>query len=156
MLLRRSGGKYHNTVKPAGSARKGEFDLKSVERSRSWLFDRALPYWSARAEDRAHGGTVQELALDGGPSDPGFKRVRVLCRQVYVWSHASLLGWKPGRDLAETYGHILMRTCRQGPGLGWARLLRPDNTILDPRPDLYDTAFAVFGRSWLHRATRSS
>jgi N-acylglucosamine 2-epimerase/mannose-6-phosphate isomerase len=124
-----------------------------LSRARTWLFETALPFWAERATDHRHGGTVEELALSGGPSDPGFKRVRVPARQVYVWSHAALMGWEPARELAEAHGEVFIRTCWQGLDRGWARRLRSDNRILDGRPDLYDTAFAVFALSWLYRVT---
>ena len=122
-------------------------------RVKDWMFNHALPFWAQHSIDRANGGALEELALDYGPSDPGFKRVRVTCRQVYVWSHASLLGWGLGLDLARSQYEVLVKSAWQGADKGWARLLNSDNTIKDAKPDLYDTAFCLFAAGWYYRAS---
>lgn len=107
-----------------------------IKRLRSWMFDHALPLWAERGWDHAHGGPVEELSLHGGLSDPGFKRVRVFCRQVYVFSHAYLLGWQPGITHAKNMYEAMVAHCWEGPDLGWAKLLTSDNQVLDPTTDL--------------------
>ena len=123
-------------------------------RIKNWMFNHALPFWAQHGVDRLHGGALEELALDYGPSDPGFKRVRVTCRQVYVWSHASLLGWEPGLDLARSHYEVLVKSAWQGNDQGWARMLNSDNTVKDANPDLYDTAFCLFAAGWYYRASK--
>lgn len=119
----------------------------------NWLFNHALPAWAVRARDTEFGGTREELALDGGLSDPGFKRVRVPARQVYVYSHASLMGWAPGLDAAQQQFDVLVKSAWLGPNVGWAKRLNSDNSINDPTIDLYDNAFALFGLAWYFRAS---
>jgi mannose/cellobiose epimerase-like protein (N-acyl-D-glucosamine 2-epimerase family) len=101
------------------------------KRINDWLFNHALPFWAANGVDEQFGGAVEELSLDVGPSDPGFKRVRVTCRQIYVWSNAYVLGWKPGLELAKAHYEVLAKSAWQGRDKGWARLLNNDNNILD-------------------------
>lgn len=127
-----------------------------VERLRTWMFEQALPLWAERGWDKVHGGPVEELALDGGLSDPGFKRVRVFFRQVYVFSHAYLLGWQPGLDHAKAMYQAMVAHCWQGPDLGWAKTLTSDNRILDPTTDLYDNAFGLFALGWFQRVAPSA
>lgn len=130
----------------------GQTDMeREVERIRTWMFEYALPLWAERGWDSAHGGPVEELALDGGESDPGFKRVRVFCRQVYVFAHAYLLRWEPGMVHAKNMYQAMVAHCWQGPDLGWAKLVTSDNQILDPTTDLYDNAFALFSLGWFYR-----
>jgi N-acylglucosamine 2-epimerase/mannose-6-phosphate isomerase len=117
------------------------------------MFDHALPLWAERGWDHVHGGPVEELALDGGLSDPGFKRVRVFCRQVYVFSHAYLMGWQPGITHARKMYEAMVAHCWQGPDLGWAKRVTSDNQILDPTTDLYDNAFALFSLGWFYRVS---
>jgi N-acylglucosamine 2-epimerase/mannose-6-phosphate isomerase len=119
---------------------------------RRWMFEAALPLWSDRGVDRAHGGFVEALDFDGNDAGLAYKRTRVACRQIYVFSHASLLGWSKGRELADAgMDYLLSRAFI--PGKGFARRLTRNGEILDPTLDLYDNAFALFAFGWRLRAT---
>jgi N-acylglucosamine 2-epimerase/mannose-6-phosphate isomerase len=122
-----------------------------AEDLRSWMFAAALPLWSDRGIDHAHGGYVEQLDLAGRPGGE-VKRVRVVCRQIYVFSHASVLGWAEGDRLAERGYAYLTRHAALGGG-AWARRLDPLGTIIDATPDLYDLAFVLFALGWRHRAS---
>jgi mannose/cellobiose epimerase-like protein (N-acyl-D-glucosamine 2-epimerase family) len=124
-----------------------------VARLKTWMFDQALPLWAKLSTDHQHGGCVEQLALDGGPSDAGFKRVRVPARQIYVYSHAALLGWEPGLERARAMYESFVQTAYLGDGIGWAKLLTSDNRVLDDTIDLYDNAFALFALGWYYRAS---
>lgn len=124
-----------------------------IARIKTWMFDQALPLWAQLGADHQHGGCVEQLALDGGPSDAGFKRVRVPARQIYVYSHAYLLGWEPGLQLACGLYENFVQTAYLGDGVGWAKLLTSDNRVLDDTIDLYDNAFALFALGWYYRAS---
>jgi mannose/cellobiose epimerase-like protein (N-acyl-D-glucosamine 2-epimerase family) len=125
--------------------------IVDTARIRYWLFHQALPFWAEHGLDHKYGGPVEEVALDGTPSDPGFKRVRVFCRQVYVFSHAALLGWEPGQVHARAMFDAMVQFAWQGPEKGWAKTLRHDNSVLDATTDLYDNAFALFSIGWYYR-----
>jgi len=118
----------------------------------AWLFDQALPLWAQVGVDRQDGGFVEALTLSGQDAGVDFKRTRVTCRQIYVFSHAAVLGWKPGFELAE-HGVEFLRRSWLGAGLGWPRSVTRAGEILDPTPDLYDIAFVLFALGWYVRAT---
>jgi N-acylglucosamine 2-epimerase/mannose-6-phosphate isomerase len=120
---------------------------------RSWMFDAALPFWGDAGVDRRRGGFFEELDLDGRPTAVAFKRTRATCRQVYVFSHASLLGWTPGAALASMGYAYLTEKAWLGPDKGWARRLTADGAVLDPTPDLYDLAFVLFALAWRFKAS---
>jgi N-acylglucosamine 2-epimerase/mannose-6-phosphate isomerase len=120
----------------------------------AWMFDDALPFWAAHGIDQAHGGYVEQLTLAGRDAGIAFKRTRVACRQVYVFSHASLLGWSAGNTLAEPGIAFLLERAWQGPDNGFARTTTRGGAVLDPAPDLYDLAFVLFAFAWRHRAMR--
>lgn len=124
-----------------------------IARLKTWMFDQALPIWAELSADHAHGGCVEQLALDGGSSDGGFKRVRVPARQIYVYSHAYILGWEPGLAHARHIYDSFIETAYLGDGIGWAKLLTSDNAVLDDTIDLYDNAFALFALGWFYRAS---
>lgn len=130
----------------------------AVSRVRRWLIDDALPTWAQRGLDRDYGGSFESLSLpDAQPAEAGFKRLRVVARQLYVFSHAEVLGW-PGtttigaRAAADLLFDFLQRAW-QGPALGWPRRLTQEGAPLDQTPDLYDHAFVLFALAWRHRAT---
>jgi mannose/cellobiose epimerase-like protein (N-acyl-D-glucosamine 2-epimerase family) len=120
---------------------------------RGWTFGDALPFWAEHGVDRAHGGFLEDLTLDGAPGPSAFKRVRVLCRQIYVFSHAALLGWSDGERLSRLgYEYLVARASL--PGGGWARQLSRSGEVSDARPDLYDCAFVLFALAWRYRLSR--
>lgn len=121
---------------------------------RAWMFEAALPLWASVGVDHQRGGFVEELTLDGKPADTPYKRTRVACRQVYVFSHAALLGWKEGEAVAAMGADYLANKAFLGFDKGWARRLTPDGAILDATPDLYDIAFVLFAFAWRYRQSR--
>ncbi len=110
---------------------------------RDWIFGLALPLW------RHHPG-CESLGLDGRPREPGFRRMRVQARQLYVFSEAARRGVAGAEAVARGI-HRFMSARGARPDGGWARRLRPDGTVLDPACDLYDLAFVLFGLAHLDR-----
>lgn len=119
---------------------------------RDWIFRDALPLWAANGIDREHGGFLEELSPDGGVTACDFKRVRVQCRQIYAFSHASVLGWAPGAALSKLGYDYLVAHARQPDG-SWAKTLSRDGRVTDPTPDLYGLAFVIFAMAWRYRAS---
>jgi N-acylglucosamine 2-epimerase/mannose-6-phosphate isomerase len=121
--------------------------------ARRWLFDDALPFWAEHGVDRVNGGYVEHLKLDGTNPGVDFKRVRVIGRQIYAFSHAALLGWSDGLALARHGYDFLTVHAWLGPQGGWARQLDCKGAIKDPTPDLYDLAFVLFALGWFYRVS---
>lgn len=120
---------------------------------RKWLFDTALPLWADAGIDRRNGGVHEALNHDGSPADNGYKRLRVLARQIYCFSHARFLGWQGGPpDLLEHCFKTLVETGWHEDG-GWIHLWNPDGTVKDPQRDTYDQCFVLLALAWLWRAT---
>ncbi len=120
---------------------------------RDWTFGAALPLWAEAGLDRARGGYHEELTLSGAPAGAAFKRTRVACRQLYVFSHAVTLGWQAGAAAADHGYDFLVRHARLEARGAWARRLDPDGRVIDPTPDLYDLAFVMFALAWRYRAS---
>jgi N-acylglucosamine 2-epimerase/mannose-6-phosphate isomerase len=126
-----------------------------ASRVHDWMFKDALPFWAERGLDKIHGGSVESFAMDGvTPAQVGYKRTRVACRQLYVFSHAEALGWGGARAAADhVYDHLIARFW-QGPEKGWLRRVTTEGAPLDPTPDLYDYAFALFALAWRYKITK--
>lgn len=127
--------------------------VADAERIRGWMFDTALPFWAERGIDRVHGGYVERLTLDGQDLGAAFKRTRVACRQVYVFSHGHELGWNRGRELASPGIDYLIKRAWQGEEKGFARSLTRAGDVLDSTADLYDHAFVLFAFAWHYRVS---
>ncbi len=121
-----------------------------------WMFNSALPWWAANGLDRANGGYFEQMTLDGRDAAVPFKRTRVTARQIYVFSHAHVLGFREGAELARHGVDFLVSKTWNGVNQGFARRLTRSGGPLDPTPDLYDTAFVLFAFSWFHRATKDA
>jgi N-acylglucosamine 2-epimerase/mannose-6-phosphate isomerase len=119
---------------------------------RTWMFDIALPLWARQGVDLVDGGFVERLDFQGRDAGAAFKRTRVTSRQIYVFSHAAVLGWAPGAALAD-HGVRFLKKAWLGRDGGWARTLDRKGEILDTTPDLYDIAFSMFALGWHVRAT---
>ena len=116
-----------------------------------WMQEEALPFWSTtgRAPD---GGFVERLTLDGRPDRPGFKRVRVHARQIYVFSHAHVLG-VPGALEAARDGLDFLLANGRSPEGGWVVKMGEEGGIVDGELDLYDQAFVILALAWWSRAS---
>lgn len=125
------------------------------EEMRTWAFQHALPFWGSAGLDRVHGGFHEELTLAGAPADLPHKRVRVTCRQIYVFSHAALLGWREGEALSQRGYEYLIGKAWLGEGR-WVKRLTREGAVLDDSVDLYDFAFALFALAWRYRLTRDA
>ncbi|MFT5181387.1 MAG: mannose/cellobiose epimerase-like protein (N-acyl-D-glucosamine 2-epimerase family) [Alphaproteobacteria bacterium] len=129
------------------------------ERIRAWLCESALPLWSSAGLDSGAGGFFDDLSAAGDPLQSAPKRLRVQARQVYVFSHAHLLGWTPAPGQvspldAATSGFDFMAAhyWREDPG-GFVYAVDRDGAVTDPRVELYEQAFALFACAWYFRAS---
>lgn len=123
---------------------------------RTWTFDKALPFWADKGPDRRFGGFVEALTFSGHDAEKAFKRTRVTCRQMYVFSHASTMGWRAGDDLIAHGADYLVSKVWRGEEYGFARTMTRSGEVEDPTPDLYDHAFALFAFAWAYKATSDS
>ncbi len=128
-------------------------ELPIANRVHDWMFNQALPFWAQHGVDRENGGFVERLNLEATRRYTDSKRIRVIGRQIYVFSHASLLGFNDGAKLAVAGYDFLISNAWLGPESGWARLVDAKGAVIDPTPDLYDNAFVLFSLGWYYRAT---
>lgn len=100
--------------------------------------------------DRRQGGYVERFDWSGARLDPGFKRVRVTGRQVYVFAHAALGGAVGAREAANHGVAFLKNRCLRDEGQ-FASRLTTSGAVLDGAADLYDIAFALFALAWWYK-----
>ncbi len=119
---------------------------------RAWVFQSALPFWATHGVDAEHGGFLEEVLPTGAPTSVPFKRVRVMARQLYAFSHGALMGYATAREVSTMGYEYLVAKARLADG-GWAKQLSRKGAVIDATPDLYDLAFVLFALAWRHRLT---
>lgn len=128
--------------------------VPSADKIRKWLFDEALPLWSTVGIDLTHGGVHEALHHDGTPANLGYKRLRVLARQLYCFSHATMLGWKCNGGSVLHHCFNTLTGTGWHPDGGWIHLYNPDGSVQDGQRDLYDQFFVLMALAWLWRAKK--
>jgi mannose/cellobiose epimerase-like protein (N-acyl-D-glucosamine 2-epimerase family) len=63
-----------------------------AQQAREWLVKASLPLWLERGVDWKRGGFYDALSMDKAANAADFKRLRVLCRPIYVFSQGVRLG----------------------------------------------------------------
>ncbi len=122
---------------------------EAAQRCRRWLVSEALPLWGAQGVDPERGLFAEGLDSAGQPLwQP--TRFRVQSRQIYVFSHATLLGWYDGRTLAERSALVGMGHFDDGAGHSVFSINR-DGSIADASVCSYEYAFALLAECWLYR-----
>ena len=126
-----------------------------ARRGRDWLTDEALPFWATIGFDRRTGGFHERCSFDGKPIDAAARRLMVQARQIYVFSHAHLLGWHPdARELAARGVEHLVARYRNADGRpGFVFSLTPSGRVADGKRDTYGHAFVLMALGWYARAT---
>jgi mannose-6-phosphate isomerase len=119
----------------------GELDAAVAHLAR-WLREAAWPSWLEHGVDRARGGFFEALDLRTLTCAAPFRRLRVVARQIYVFSHAHQAG-VAGADVAVDLGlHFLERHAAHGDG-GYAWRFDLQHRPIDRTRDLYDHAFIL-------------
>jgi len=122
---------------------------------KSWLIDTVLPFWADRGVNQATGAFHERLTATGAPDLTAVRRLRVQARQVYVYSHAAVLGWYPRGSVIALRAFDAMVAAAHAPDgrPGFIHTMSAAGDVLDDRRDSYDHAFVVLACAWLLRAT---
>lgn len=121
-------------------------------KAKHFLVAHALPFWSTVGA-YPNGCFVEQLDMSGAPVDPGYTRVRVQARQIYVFSHAEVAGLFSKPELCARATDFFIGSAWLGPDRGWAKLVSREGDLLDDSSDLYDISFALFALAWRYRAS---
>ncbi|WP_179640871.1 AGE family epimerase/isomerase [Sphingomonas guangdongensis] len=105
--------------------------------------------------DARCGGFVERLSWSGEPDVDAAKRLRVQARQIYVFSHAKLLGLAADGDAVAGHGYDFVRAYGFPDGIagGAVHAVSRTGVVVDAKRDTYDHAFLLFAWSWYARAT---
>lgn len=122
-------------------------------RLKAWLIGEALPTWGGAGFDAAQATFVERLDFGGAPLSDAPRRAMVQARQVYVFAHAVLAGWRPqDQPLALAAADTLIERYHAADGApGWIFAVDAGGRPHDARRDLYAYAFVLFGLAWAWR-----
>ena len=116
----------------------------ALARLEDWLTRSALPLWWRVGTDHVGGGFFEKIDLDGRAIE-ATRRTRVTGRQLYVFATAARFGWSADAAAAISHGlSWFRRACLAADGTV-VSTSHPDGRPADPRFELYDHAFALFG-----------
>ena len=130
-------------------------ERESVAAARRWAIDQALPLWATTGFDAVRGGFQERLNLDGSADLSCPRRTMVQARQIYVYSHAAILGWHPDAKQIVLRGLDFMQSACHAPdgAPGYVHMLTANGEIADATRDTYDHAFVLLALAWAARAT---
>jgi mannose-6-phosphate isomerase len=129
-------------------------ELKAASRqATAWLYETALPLWLEHGVDRRRGGFYEALSHHDLNPVHDYKRLRVLSRQIYVFSQGAQRG-VPDAGAAVEHGLDFLLNRARHPDGGFISRLDLDGEGLDQTRDLYDLAFVLFALAHAYRLTR--
>jgi mannose/cellobiose epimerase-like protein (N-acyl-D-glucosamine 2-epimerase family) len=138
----------------AGQVIDDDIDARdAAAKLRRWVVDQALPLWGEVGFDSRRGAFVERLSFEGAPHLSTPRRAMVQGRQIYVFSHAAMLGWWPqGKTIALEAAHRLIDRYHGVDGApGWVFAVDPDGAVRDSKRDFYAHAFALYGLAWAYK-----
>jgi mannose-6-phosphate isomerase len=118
---------------------------KRAERAQEWLLQVAWPFWAQHGLDGSRDGFHEALDHDNATCQARFRRLRVLTRQIFVFSRAAQYGFAPGEAIV-ALGLRRLKDVLGDDGLyPWRFDL--DHRPIDHTRDLYDHAFVLLALS---------
>lgn len=119
---------------------------------KSWLVEQALPFWSSAGFDRSTLLFEERVDFSGRPIHASPRRLMAQCRQIYVFSHATLLGWFDGRALVEQALPSLLRAYGgRSSASPYVFSITRHGAVADPRQDAYAYAFLLLALAWARK-----
>jgi len=122
----------------------------AVSRVSEWVFERALPHYAQHAIG-PNGLAHEEFDSEGRPKDTGSLRTMVQFRQIYVLSHAALLG-RCDPSLASGLWRAIGAVAGHEHG-GWVHRVSSDGRALPGSRKAYDQAFSLLACAWVYELT---
>lgn len=130
--------------------------LSTIEHLSHKLHRRWVPKWHEAFRDDVHGGFHERLGHSFQPIDVGQKRLVTQCRQIAIYSHASLDNRSPDyrEDLKTRYEYLQDTYFIEDTG-GWLYAVNTDGSQSDePIYDFYAHAFVIFTLALYYNATQ--
>lgn len=126
-----------------------------VERMSHRLLARWVPKWHEAFYDPLRDNFHERLARAFLPAPAGYRRLLTQCRQLALYSHASLqkgtLGFRP--DLKKHFTSLCRKFRVEETG-GWVFSVKDEGGVHDGTYDLYASAFVIFALCHYARATK--
>ena len=109
---------------------------------RAWLMQSAWPRWLNDGIDWQNNSFREALALDGSGCPADFRRLRVVSRQIFVFSKAHEHGLTSAAEAVALGLNFLDKHAAHAEG-GYAWRFDLQHRVIDDTRDLYDHAFVL-------------
>lgn len=120
--------------------------MNNAKQLYDWLKNRSWPLWLDYGVDWQAGAFHESLTLQNYQVPSDFRRLRVLARQIYVFSQAHQHGLKRADEAVEIgLAYLRQHALQSDGGYAWRFSLGGD--VIDNRRDLYDHAFVLLALS---------
>lgn len=130
--------------------------LKPIaDEAADWALRDALPLWLEHGLDRKRGGFFEALDPETLENTADFRRLRVVTRQIYVFSAGMRLGHRGARAGLDHGLEFLLNRARHSEG-GFVNRFDLDGLVTDETRDLYDLAFVAFALAHAYDVTRDT
>jgi mannose-6-phosphate isomerase len=120
--------------------------VTDVPALRAWLVEKSWPFWLAHGVDWRRGGFFEALDLHDWRCATPFRRLRVVARQIYVFSEAHAAGLA-GAEAAVRLGLAFLENHAVHDEGGYAWRFDLEHRPIDLTRDLYDHAFVLLALS---------
>jgi mannose-6-phosphate isomerase len=129
-----------------------DFLTSEAERAERWLIDQAFPLWFTKGVDWEHGGFFESLDIKGEARSKN-KRIRSICRQIYVACVAHELKSPLALASIEHGISFLFSFARAADG-GYYSSFDPYGAPLCHDIDMYDLSFVLFAFAHVYKQLR--
>jgi mannose-6-phosphate isomerase len=122
-----------------------------LQTAKAWLIEAALPFWAGAGFDDDTGLFVERTDFEGRQLDV-LLRLMVQSRQIYVFAHATLLGWFDGREIVQRALQALLKYFATGRAEApFAFSVDAEGKVIDSSAGTYGYAFLLFALAWSRR-----
>lgn len=129
-----------------------DFLTSEAKRAERWLLEQAFPLWLTKGVDWEHGGFFEDLD-SAGKANAKNKRIRSVCRQIYVACVAHEL--KSPLALASIeHGLSFLESFARSADGGYYSTFDPHGAPLSQDIDTYDLSFVLFAFAHVYKQLR--
>ncbi|TFG95988.1 MAG: N-acylglucosamine 2-epimerase, partial [Calditrichales bacterium] len=120
-----------------------------LEKTRSYLDEKLIPFWAERAVEPKYGGFQTNYDKFGKRSEVTEKSMLSQCRSIFTISHAMRLGfqWPNGLESIAQGIDFLFRKFRDAEFDGYYWIVEADGTPKDTNKIIYGHSFLIYGLS---------
>ena len=118
-----------------------------LERTETYLNEKLIPFWAAKAKEPKYGGFQTNYDRDGNRTEVTEKSFLSQCRCIFTISHAMRLGfeWPDGEAQIKQGLEFLFKYFRDQEYDGYYWIVEEDGQVKDDNKIIYGHSFLIYG-----------